>query len=122
MRLVKAKDTGPELAVRRLVHSMGYRHRKQRSDLPGRPDLAFIGRRRAIFVHGCFWHRHDCSRGRMPKSRADFWVAKLESNQKRDVMQVQALAAMGWDSMVIWECELSDMPAVGRRIRAFLDA
>ncbi|MEQ7153838.1 very short patch repair endonuclease [Brevundimonas aurifodinae] len=125
MSRVRGKNTGPELAVRRLIHGLGYRFRLHRRDLPGTPDLVFPGRRRVIFVHGCFWHRHPdpgCRLARMPKSRQDYWGPKLEGNRVRDLRKEAALAEAGWDVMTIWECELRDMGSLENRIRTFLGA
>lgn len=123
MRRVKGWDTKPELKLRKLVWSLGYRFRKHRRDVPGKPDLAFLGRRRAIFLHGCFWHRHDCPSGRrMPKSRVTFWKQKFGSNVERDSIVAKALRRAGWRSLVIWECQLKSAPSVERRIKRFLDA
>jgi DNA mismatch endonuclease (patch repair protein) len=120
MSRVRSKDSKAELTVRRLVFSMGYRYRLHRRDLPGSPDLVFPSRRKVIFVHGCFWHRHpNC--GRMPKSRQDFWEPKLEANRERDERNLRALQDSGWSACVIWECELKDMGQVEGRIRRFLD-
>src|ERR1051325_667957 len=91
MKSVGTRDTGPELAVRRMLHRMGYRYRLHRKDLPGRPDIAFPSRRKAIFVHGCFWHGHACSKGKLPKSRLDYWTAKVKANQDRDAMVIARL-------------------------------
>ena len=123
MRRVKSRDTKPELKLRRIVWALGYRYRKNRRDVIGHPDLAFMGRKRAIFIHGCFWHRHDCPSGqRTPKSRRDFWDAKFKRNIERDALVKEQLQAAGWRALVIWECELSDRPGIERRIRKFLDA
>ncbi|NJA88074.1 DNA mismatch endonuclease Vsr [Rhodocyclus tenuis] len=125
MGKVRATDTRPELAVRRLVHAMGYRYRLHRKDLPGKPDLVFAGRRKVIFVNGCFWHRHDdpsCHLARLPKSRLEFWVPKLESNRKRDALICERLVATGWGVMTVWECELRDEDALREKIREFLDS
>jgi DNA mismatch endonuclease (patch repair protein) len=122
MSLVKSKDTLPELAVRRLVHRLGYRYRKHGRSLPGKPDLVFAGKRKIIFVHGCFWHRHKCALGRIPKSRLDFWEPKLEGNRKRDARNTRQLKSDGWRLLVIWECETRDLEDVGARVREFLDA
>lgn len=125
MSRVRSRDTKPEMTVRRLVHSMGYRYRLHRKDLPGTPDLAFPARKKAIFVHGCFWHGHDCRLGaRPPKSRQDFWLPKLEGNRARDERKRAALAERGWRSMVVWECEVKakDKAALMARIKEFLDA
>lgn len=121
MSRVRAKDTRPEMLVRRLVHGAGYRYRLHGAKLPGKPDLVFAGRRKVIFVHGCFWHRHeDCTLARMPKSNQDFWMAKLEGNKKRDAINCRRLRKMGWDVMVIWECELRDLDTLLQRIIHFL--
>jgi DNA mismatch endonuclease (patch repair protein) len=124
MARIRGKDTGPELIVRRLVHKLGYRYRLHRRDLPGRPDLVFVTRRKAILVHGCFWHRHSeptCKLARLPKSRLEFWLPKLEANSARDQINEAALRASGWDVMVIWECELKDMLSLETKIRSFLE-
>ncbi len=125
MALVKGKNTRPELRVRRLAHALGYRFRLHRRDLPGTPDLVFPGRRAVIFVHGCFWHRHPapgCWRARLPKSRPEFWVPKLEANVARDAEQIAALEALGWRVLVIWECETtpSRLTELGARLAGFL--
>jgi DNA mismatch endonuclease, patch repair protein len=121
MARVRAKDTRPELAVRRLVHSMGYRYRLHRRDIPGIPDLAFIRARKLIFVHGCFWHRHArCRNTRTPKSNIAFWEAKLASNRRRDVINRRRLASLGWSILVVWECELSDLGRLRRVVAEFL--
>jgi DNA mismatch endonuclease (patch repair protein) len=123
MARVRARDTKPELLVRRLAHGMGYRFRLHRRDLPGCPDLVFPGRRKVIFVHGCFWHRHgeDCPLTRWPKSKMEFWRPKLEANRTRDVRNQRELSALGWRYLVIWECELRDRECLAMRIKEFLD-
>lgn len=106
MRAVRSKDTAPEMLVRKLLHAAGYRFRLHRKDLPGSPDLAFPGRRKVIFVHGCFWHGHQCKRGnRQPKANAEYWLAKIARNQARDQKAITALNAEGWGSMIVWECQ-----------------
>ncbi len=108
MALVRGKDTKPEFVVRRLVHSLGYRFRLHRRDLPGVPDLVFPRRRKVIFIHGCFWHRHGaptCWRSRLPKTRQSFWIPKLEANAVRDSVVEADLRKLGWDILVVWECE-----------------
>lgn len=122
MSRIRSKDTKPELAVRRLVFSMGYRYRLHRRDLPGRPDLVFPGRKKVIFVHGCFWHSHTCGRGFKPKSNVEFWQSKLEANRKRDERSARSLRALGWGQLTIWECEISDKERIERRIRRFLES
>jgi DNA mismatch endonuclease (patch repair protein) len=123
MSRIRGKDTGPEMTVRRLTHAMGYRYRLHVKSLPGRPDLVFSKLRRVIFVHGCFWHRHPdpaCKLARLPKSRLDFWLPKLEGNATRDQGNLSKLRAMGWDVLVIWECQIKDEASLKERIRAFL--
>lgn len=123
MRAVKSRDTRPELLVRRLAHALGYRFRLHRKDLPGSPDLVFPSRRKAVFVHGCFWHGHDCPRGaRAPKANADYWRAKIARNVERDAHAEAALAALGWETLVLWECELKRDEELRARLRAFLGA
>ncbi|AWY57532.1 very short patch repair endonuclease [Burkholderia thailandensis] len=122
MSRIKGKNTKPELAVRRLVHRMGYRYRLHGQGLPGKPDLVFAGRRKVVFVHGCFWHRHEgCRLARLPKSKLDFWLPKLEANAARDKEAERKLVELGWKVLVIWECEVKDEPALAHRVRAFLD-
>lgn len=102
---------------------MGYRYRLHAKDLPGKPDLVFRSRRKIVFVHGCFWHRHaECALARLPKSRQDFWLPKLDANRQRDMRNERALQDAGWDVLTIWECELSDIAQLKTRIRGFLDA
>ena len=121
MRRVKGRDTGPELKVRRLLWGAGYRYRLQRKDLPGRPDIVLAGQRAAVFVHGCFWHGHDCPRGaRQPKANADYWTAKIGRNVERDARVQAELAAAGWRPVVVWECELKDTAALEARLRTEL--
>jgi DNA mismatch endonuclease (patch repair protein) len=122
MAKVRGRDTKPELAVRRRLHAMGYRYRLHDKKLPGSPDLVFAGRRKALFVHGCFWHMHEgCALARMPKSRLDFWRPKLEGNRARDAAKVSQLRELGWEVMTVWECELRDMDALVARVVAFLN-
>ncbi len=121
MARVKGKDTKPELKVRRLAHALGYRFRLQRKDLPGTPDLTFPGRRKVIFVHGCFWHGHDCARGtRKPKQNAEYWAAKIARNCERDADAMTALEAQGWSVLTVWECEMKDTNVLAQRLKAFL--
>lgn len=121
MRAVRGRDTRPEMVVRRLAHSLGYRYRLHRRDLPGVPDLVFPARRAVIFVHGCFWHQHNCPRGaRIPKTRRDYWVPKLLKNQERDARNRQRLRETGWRVLVIWECEALDRSHLVDRLRSFL--
>jgi DNA mismatch endonuclease, patch repair protein len=123
MRAVKGKDTAPEHAVRRALTAMGRRYRLHAADLPGKPDIVFRGAKRAIFVHGCFWHGHDCRRGaRAPKANAVYWNAKIARNRARDVATQTALAAAGWESLVVWECEIRDAAGLTQRLGDFLTA
>lgn len=121
MSRVRGTGTKPEMAVRRLLHSLGYRYRVRGVKLPGKPDLVFTKRRKVIFVHGCFWHRHPgCKLARLPKSRLDFWVPKLESNAQRDNENLRRLAADGWNVLVLWECEVAQLSKHVKRITRFL--
>lgn len=121
MRAVKGRDTSPEMIVRRLLHHLGYRYRLHRPDLPGKPDLAFPSRRKAIFVHGCFWHGHDCARGaRAPKTNQDYWTAKIARNKARDADTIGRLRDLGWSALTVWECELKDRDVLADRLRSFL--
>ncbi|MDR5777632.1 very short patch repair endonuclease [Caballeronia sp. LZ003] len=107
--------------VRRLLYLLGYRYRLHRKDVPGKPDIVFIARRKAIFIHGCFWHQHAaCREGRLPKSNAGYWQPKLERNQERDRQNQDALATLGWDVMVVWECEIASDPTLSERLVNFL--
>jgi DNA mismatch endonuclease, patch repair protein len=119
MRAIRGKDTKPEMAVRRLVHGLGYRFRLHRADLPGKPDLVFPARFKVIFVHGCFWHSHGCKSGLIPKSNRDFWLPKLMQNKARDKSSLAALAQLGWKTLVIWECEIGPKDALKERLLDF---
>jgi len=121
MRRVKGRNTAPEMAVRRALTKLGARYRLHRKDLPGNPDIVLPGRRLAIFVHGCFWHGHDCARGsRVPKRNREYWVAKVGRNVARDERGREALAALGWRVETIWECELKDAATLDARLAALL--
>jgi DNA mismatch endonuclease, patch repair protein len=121
MARVRGKNTRPELIVRKLVFASGYRYRLHVRTLPGCPDLVFPSRKKVIFVHGCFWHRHDnCGLARIPKSRVEFWSDKLNANKARDVRNIEALRQSGWQVLVVWECELGDRSALGDRLLSFL--
>src|SRR6185437_15650112 len=142
MRAIRSRDTLPEMAVRSLVHRLGYRFRLHRRDLPGKPDLVFPVRRKVIFVHGCFWHSHACKTGLIPKTNRDFWLPKLEGiravtkkilkiypgllppeprrNKARDKKNLKDLTQQGWDALTIWQCELKNSSAVRRRVKGFL--
>ena len=122
MRAVPGRDTSAELKVRRLLRPIAPGYRLHRKDIPGNPDIAFLGAKKAIFVHGCFWHGHDCRRGaRMPKTNADYWRAKIGRNRARDARHLDELAALGWRALVVWECELADEAALAARLRAFCE-
>jgi DNA mismatch endonuclease, patch repair protein len=121
MRAVKSRDTSPELAVRALLRAFAPGYRLHRKDIPGNPDIAYVGRRQAIFVHGCFWHGHDCARGaRIPKANADYWRVKIARNRARDEAHREKLAALGWRALTVWECELKDKAAVEKKLRKFV--
>lgn len=122
MQAVKGRDTGPEWAVRRLLHRAGYRYRLHVHKLPGTPDIVFPARRKAIFVHGCFWHGHECRIGQPPKSRLDYWGAKIDANRSRDARKQAELEALGWSVVVVWQCEIKDLDALESRLWTFLAA
>jgi len=121
MAAIRSKNTKPELVVRRLVYSLGFRYRLHSPDIPGRPDLVFKGRRKAIFVHGCFWHRHPgCPKASTPETRVDFWQQKFDLNVSRDRPVQQILKEEGWRAMVVWQCELTDVKQLTARLDRFL--
>ena len=120
MKAVRRKDTAPEMIVRHLLHAAGYRYRLHVKKLPGSPDIVFPSRRKAIFVHGCFWHGHDCRAGRRPQSRQDYWIPKIERNQARDAAAVDALSRSGWSSLTVWECEAANHGSLLARLGDFL--
>ena len=122
MRRIRGRDTKPELSVRRLLHRLGYRYRLHAGDLPGRPDVVFRRRRKAIFIHGCFWHQHEgCKRATVPKTRTAYWCRKFEANRARDRASLQDLDRMGWTALVVWECETRAAHALSRRLTCFLE-
>jgi DNA mismatch endonuclease (patch repair protein) len=122
MRRIPAKNTQPERSVRSLVYHLGYRFRLHRRDLPGTPDLVFPSRRKVIFVHGCFWHGHSClPRRRLPHSHVAFWKGKIRENRARDRRVLERLESLGWASLVLWECELSDPSEIARKVTVFLE-
>jgi len=123
MARIHGRDTKPEMVVRRLLHGMGYRYRLHRGDLPGKPDIVFGKRKKAIFIHGCFWHRHDdptCRLARLPKSRLEFWGPKLAANAERDKLKQDALKRLGWNVLVVWECELRQSEQLENKLRQFV--
>ncbi|TAJ71546.1 MAG: DNA mismatch endonuclease Vsr [Phenylobacterium sp.] len=121
MRRVKGRNTTPEMTVRRALTRLGARYRLHRKDLPGSPDIVMPGRKLALFVHGCFWHGHDCARGsRVPKANREYWVAKVGRNAARDTRSAEALVALGWRVETIWECDLKDAAALEARLGQLL--
>ena len=120
MKAVKTKNTGPELVVRKALTSLGYRYRLHRKDLPGSPDIAMIGRKKAIFVHGCFWHGHECQKGKAPKSKLEYWGPKLKANRDRDERKARELRDLGWSVLTVWQCELQDLESLRARLVDFL--
>ena len=122
MRRIKGFDTKPEMRLRRLVYSLGFRYRLHRKDLPGHPDLVFTSKRKVIFVHGCFWHQHgSCVDGRIPRSRTEYWTPKLRRNVERDQAALLTLSEMGWKALVVWECELNGTEAMEKTEAAVRD-
>ena len=123
MARIGPKNTTPELATRKLLHRLGYRYRLHRKDLPGTPDICFPARRKAIFVHGCFWHRHEgCLRTTTPKVRTSFWEEKFLQNIERDHRKIAALRELGWSTLVVWECETKTLPILTQRLVDFLSS
>ena len=121
MSRVRQTHTGPEIRVRKAAHALGYRFRLHRRELPGTPDLVFPRSKRVIFVHGCFWHRHPgCSRTTIPKTRTDYWQNKFQENVARDTARIKELRSLGWETLVIWECETFDFAALSQRLASFL--
>jgi DNA mismatch endonuclease (patch repair protein) len=123
MRRIPSKNTKPEIVVRGVLAKLGYRYRLHRKDLPGKPDIVFPGRKKIIFVHGCFWHQHrECREGRIPGSRTEYWLAKLQENTKRDERDQALLAKLGWTILVIWECQATNCEGLGKALQRFLDS
>jgi DNA mismatch endonuclease (patch repair protein) len=122
MAKVGTRDTGPELAVRQMLHALGYRYRLHQRSLPGSPDLAFPARTKAIFINGCFWHGHGCRWGQLPKSRLDYWGPKIAQNRRRDETKRSQLRKLGWRSLVVWQCELRTPGSVLKKVLKFLEA
>ena len=121
MAAVKSSGSKPEMALRRLLHRAGYRYALHRADLPGKPDLVFAPRRKIIFVHGCFWHRHGCRYTTTPKTRTRFWEEKFAANVARDRRVWRDLRAMGWQCLVVWQCQLKNIDKARRRAEEFLE-
>jgi DNA mismatch endonuclease (patch repair protein) len=120
MQSVKGRNTGPEMTVRRLLYGEGYRYRLNVKKLPGSPDIVFLARRKVVFVHGCYWHGHGCRKGKLPKSRLDYWGEKIEANRARDARKEGELQALGWDVLTVWQCEIADTERLTTRLKAFL--
>ncbi|MBN1865893.1 DNA mismatch endonuclease Vsr [Candidatus Sumerlaeota bacterium] len=120
MSAVQTRNTGPEVRLRSLLHRAGYRFRIDYRRLPGRPDIALPGRRKLIFVHGCFWHGHKCKYGRLPKSNLAYWKPKIAANRRRDKARMKELTSAGWKVLVAWQCELRDEAGLMKRVRSFL--
>lgn len=122
MRQVRGKDTKPELIVRSFIHRLGFRFRLHKKNLPGKPDLVFSSRHKVVFVHGCFWHGHKCRRGnRMPKSNAEYWQNKIKKNVQRFLRQKRDLKKLGWEALVIWECQIGDLKKLRKKVLNFLN-
>jgi DNA mismatch endonuclease (patch repair protein) len=122
MSRIRGRDTKPEMIVRNVVHRMGYRYRLHVSNLPGKPDLVLPRHGKIIFVHGCFWHRHPrCSLARIPKTRKEFWIPKLEGNRRRDLQTNRRLSKQGWSVLIIWECEIMEFDKLEAKLRSFLE-
>ena len=121
MRAVRGKNTAPELLVRSMLHRLGYRFRLHRKDLPGTPDIVFPARRSVMFVHGCFWHGHNCARGASPASNVDFWERKIAGNRERDGRTQGRLRKNGWKVLTVWECETKNERRLEQRLSHFLD-
>lgn len=122
MRRIRSKDTNPELLIRRLIFKMGYRYRLHGKNLPGKPDLVFAGRKKIIFIHGCFWHQHkNCIDSHIPKTNQDYWAAKLHKNKVRDKKNQAEFKKLGWSFLIVWECKIKNVSRLSRRIKTFLE-
>ena len=122
MARIHQKDTRPELVVRRLLHRKGYRYRLHAKHLPGRPDIVFPRRRKVIFVHGCFWHRHPCCKAAtIPKTNTAYWLSKFAENRERDAASVSTLECSGWKVAIVWECQTIDTNALSLKLISFLE-
>jgi DNA mismatch endonuclease, patch repair protein len=122
MSRIRSKDTRPEVAVRSILHRLGYRFRLHRKDLPGRPDIVLIKHRKIIFVQGCFWHGHTCRLASKPKSNEGYWSAKLETNRARDARNIEVLVRQGWTVLELWECEVRRLEGLEERLEAFMQS
>ena len=121
MAAVRQRDTPAELAVRRVAHALGFRFRLNVRSLPGSPDIVFPKHRKVIFVHGCYWHRHNCRKATMPSSRTEFWQSKFEANVNRDQQAIEKLCKLGWKVLVVWECQTNDAVKVAKTLKKFFD-
>ena len=122
MRANKQRNTKPEMVVRRIVYGLGYRYRLHRKELPGTPDIVFQSRRKIIFVHGCFWHGHNCRPIHKTKTRIDYWMKKINNNIFRDSIALESLQKLGWETIVIWECETRNLSLLAERVKLFLES
>lgn len=122
MQSVGTRNTGPELVVRRLLHGLGYRYTLHSAKLLGRPDIVFPARRKVIFVHGCFWHGHGCSKGKLPKSKLDYWQPKIARNKGRDERVLLSLRQQGWKPLVVWQCQVKDPSSLQGILVKFLES
>ncbi len=120
MSRVKQRDTAPEMATRSVLHRAGYRFRRSAPKLPGKPDIIFPGRRKVIFIHGCFWHGHHCKRGKLPSSNEAFWSKKIAGNRTRDARVLEQLHLLGWSTYTVWECEVTDPEIITGKLAEFL--
>lgn len=120
MARVKNKNTAPELIVRKTLHRLGFRFRLYRSDLPGNPDIVLPRHHKIVFVHGCFWHGHTCPRGKRPSTRQDFWNRKLDGNQKRDKANQDKLKELGWEILIVWECQVKNVDNLEKQLLDFM--
>lgn len=120
MKKVRGKNTSPELLVRKIIYSLGYRYRLHGKDLPGKPDIVFRWRKKVIFIHGCFWHAHGCKKGQPPKSNLPYWIPKLQENKIRDQDNIKSISAMGWSALIIWQCEIKSKDELIDKINSFL--
>jgi DNA mismatch endonuclease, patch repair protein len=120
MSKIRGRDTAPELLIRSTLHRLGFRYRLHRKDLAGTPDLVFSGKRSVIFVHGCFWHGHDCPRGGLPSSNISFWQEKIDTNKRRDSRVERELKSEGWKVLTVWQCETKDISKLEQRLTRFL--
>jgi len=120
MQSVKSKNTKPEWTVRHLLHRLGYRYRLHVRNLPGKPDIVFTKKKKAIFVHGCYWHGHGCRIGQPPKSNLEYWLPKIAANQERDARKQREIDSLGWSVLVVWQCEMKDPIDLESRLTQFL--